>query len=372
MRYTSCRTSFRQGGFGLVEIMIGLLIGIISMLVMLQMLSISSKQNGVTNSGNDATNEGAIALYSLKSEISMAGYGLSDLSILGCSLQLRTGVSVNIAPVTINPTNITGLGFSRDAATDSLIVMYSGTNGAPLGDVVSGANNAMQTINAFAVGDWVIAVPITRATPCNLTLDKVTALATVNGSTNPNAITLNSGSTLTAGMRVFNLGNSFRVAGFALYNANLTTCDYTNTATDCTQAANWISMAPNIASLRVQYGRETVAAASMNAQVNLYDQTSPDLTGATNAACSWARIPGLRLALVARSAQPSSGATQTAPVWDGQFAGNPTATSTATAIDLSANTSWQNYRYKVFQTTLPLRNITWVVSDPTWAGKSSC
>jgi len=357
----------QQAGFGLVEVMVGLAIGLIAILVMVQMIAFSNNQANITSAGDDALNEGAIALYSLQSELSQAGFGIADLGILGCNLSLRSGVSVNVAPVTLNPDNITGLGFSRDAATDSFIVMYAKTNGAPLGDIVYGANNVMQTVSAFAVGDWVVSAPATRTIPCNLTLDKVTAL---NGTTN--AITLSSGSTLAIGSRLFNLGSSFRVAGFAVFNGNLSSCDYTNSGTDCTQAANWSPMAANIASMRLQYGRETTAGASMNGIVSLYDQTSPDLSGATNAACSWIRIPGLRLALVARSVQGTASVTTTAPVWDGSFAGNPTASSVATPIDLSANASWQNYRYKVFQTTLPLRNITWVVSDPTWNGRSSC
>ena len=361
------RHGAKQGGFGMVEVMVGLAIGLISILVMVQMIAFSNNQANITSAGDDALNEGAIALYSLQSELSQAGYGIADLGMLGCSLSLRNGVSVNIAPVTLNPSNITGLSFSRDAATDSLMVMYAKTNGPPLGDIVYGANNVMQTVTAFAVGDWVVSAPATRTIPCNLTLDKVTAL---NGSTN--AITLSSGSTLSIGSRLFDLGNAFRVAGFAVYNGNLSTCDYTNTATDCTQAASWTPMAANIASMRMQYGRETVAGTSMNGIVSLYDQTSPDLTGASNTACSWVRIPGLRLALVARSVQGTASATPSAPTWDGSFAGNPTASSVATPIDLSANAGWQNYRYKVFQATLPLRNITWVVSDPTWNGRSTC
>ena len=48
------------------------------------------------------------------------------------------------------------------------------------------------------------------------------------------------------------------------------------------------------------------------------------------------------------------------PTWEGQTANNPTG-SAANAIDVSATaTNWANYRYKVFQTTVPLRNVTWM------------
>jgi type IV pilus assembly protein PilW len=84
-----------------------------------------------------------------------------------------------------------------------------------------------------------------------------------------------------------------------------------------------------------------------------------------NTMCNWARISALRLALVARSAQMEkvaitgvAGGAPT-PVWDGSVAGNPTG-SVATPIDLTGGANWQSYRYKTFQSVVPLRNISWL------------
>jgi type IV pilus assembly protein PilW len=66
----------------------------------------------------------------------------------------------------------------------------------------------------------------------------------------------------------------------------------------------------------------------------------------------------VRLALVARSTQTEKDVVTTAaPVWEGSYdtVGNPAA-----GIVLSGLTDWQKYRYKVFQTTVPLRNLSWM------------
>jgi type IV pilus assembly protein PilW len=73
------------------------------------------------------------------------------------------------------------------------------------------------------------------------------------------------------------------------------------------------------------------------------------------------------MAVVARSAQREKEAVTTAdPLWDvGQ-----TVTVTGTAdcgesqcltlqVSTAADTEWQHYRYKVFDTVIPLRNMLW-------------
>jgi type IV pilus assembly protein PilW len=74
----------------------------------------------------------------------------------------------------------------------------------------------------------------------------------------------------------------------------------------------------------------------------------------------------VRVAVVARSAQPEKPAaglgapcdtTTVAPTWSGN-------TGIARSFDLStiplpAGVTWQCYRYRVFETTVPLRNWIW-------------
>lgn len=333
----------RMAGFGLVEIMVAMLIGMFGVLIMMQVLTVSEEQKRTTTSGNDAMNEGVLALYALQSDVRMSGYGITDAKILGCSLVLRAGVTLaSLSPVSINPAQITG----ADANTDTLLVFSSNSYGTPQGDVVIGAGNTMQTPSAFVVNDWVVVAPAVRPAPCTLTLDRV---SNVVAST----LTLASGVTANAGDTIFNLGQSYRAMGYAVRNGSLTSCDYTNAGVNCATAGDWNAIASNIASLRAQYGRDTTAGA-MDTFVDVYDQATPANL------CGWARVSALRLALVARSVQMEKAeVTGAAPVWDGSAAGNPPG-STAAPFVLTGDANWKYYRYRVFQTQVPIRNMTWM------------
>lgn len=333
---------------GLVEVMVALVIGMFGVLVMMQLLSVTEEQKRTTTSGNDAMNEGVLALYAMQTDLRMAGYGMADRRLLGCALTLRPGVVLSrLAPVVINSSNITG----KDANTDSLLVLYGNTTGTPQGVNIVASGNVVQTPSAFAVNDWVVAGPASPPSPCTLTLQRVAAVDATNRT-----VTLASGAALTSGDALFNLGQSIRAVGYAIRNGNLAMCDFTDTGRDCTQAGAWVAIANNMVSMRAQYGRDTTAP-NMDAIIDTYDQTAP------TTACELIRVPAARLALVARSTQTEkesvTGVTGGAPtpVWEGSLdaAGNPAA-----PIVLTGLTDWQKYRYKVFQTTVPLRNVSWM------------
>jgi type IV pilus assembly protein PilW len=153
---------------------------------------------------------------------------------------------------------------------------------------------------------------------------------------------------------------------YAVRGGNLTVCDYTNyncgSATYATiNAANqqiWVPIAGNIVSLKAQYGRNSNGG-TMTGIVDLYDQTTPA------SSCNWVRTSAIRVALVAIGSIDVNNVITTAPVWDGSntiLAAAPLPGSTANPIDLSlvpnVTTNWKKYHYKVFQTTIPIRNIT--------------
>lgn len=339
----------RMQGFGLIEILVAMLIGMFGVLIMTQVLTVSEEQKRTTTTGNDAMNEGVLALYAVQSDIRMAGYGITDPKILGCGLTLRPGVVLGaLAPVVLNSANITG----ADANTDTVLVFSSNNFNTPQGVPVTAAGNIVQTPTAFAVNDWVVYAPAVRPAPCNLTVDRVTNIAA-------NAVTLASGAAMAAGGTLFNLGQSYRVQGYAVRNRNLTTCDYTNPGVDCSAAASWNAIANNIPSMRAQYGRDATAPA-MDAIVDIYDQSTPDVAVTPNTLCPWSRISAVRMVLVARSAQMErSEVTGVAPSWDGAIANNPPGSAT-TAVVLTGDPDWKSYRYKPFESLVPIRNMAWM------------
>jgi len=349
-----------QAGFSLIEVMVAVIIGMIAMVVVLQIFGSSEARKRATTGGNDAQTGGLIALNTLQRDVRQAGYGITTLKLLGCNLAVPKGTISGLAPVIINSGSIP----KGDDDTDTLLVAYGVANGSPEGDVINtvpgSGQYAVATPTSYNVNDWVIAEQDARPSPCNLALDQVTAKAAPGTAT----IGVAKGSSDMAFGTLYNLGANSgdktlgpQFLGYRVSKGNLVMCDFM--ANDCSQdnTTAWVPIASNIVSMRAQYGRDTTP--KMDGVIDVFDRVAPAVSGDTNA-CDILRIAAVRIALVARSGDyDKSTPTANAPVWDGTDADNP-AGSEALPIKLSANTDWQKYRYKVFQTTVPIRATTWL------------
>lgn len=70
-------------GFTLVEILVGLLMGMIAMIVVMQVFALSESRKRSTTGGADATTNAAAALYLIEREVKMAGWGLDTALYMG-------------------------------------------------------------------------------------------------------------------------------------------------------------------------------------------------------------------------------------------------------------------------------------------------
>lgn len=339
-------------GFSLVEIMVALVIGSLAAIIMLQVFALSEERKRTTTSGGDAQSNGVLAFYQLQRDIAQAGYGFSATSLFNCNTVWPVASGSNIttpvrlAPVTINPG--TAIIPAGDADTDTLLVIYGNNNGQPQGNLIlaqSGASNTVQMPTSFTVGDRVIAGPATCT--ANLALDRVTA-------TTASTVTVATGG---AGTTLYNLGPAPSILAYAIRNSTLTVCDYL--VNDCGITADkdkpsiWVPIAYNIVSMRAVYLRD--AAGAMDGIVDTRDQTTP------TTACGWARLPAVNLALVARSGQFNKDiVTAAAPSWSD----NANAPIGGAGGALAADASWKNYRYKVFESVIFLRNVGWMGVQP--------
>lgn len=123
------RSRRRHAGFSLVELMIGLLLGMLAIIVIMQVFSVSEGYKRATTGGDDAQNNGAIALYELQRNVRQSGLGTGAFPIIGCNVQLRAGVTLNaLSPLTINHASIPAA--ARDADTDTLLVVTGNGNGS--------------------------------------------------------------------------------------------------------------------------------------------------------------------------------------------------------------------------------------------------
>lgn len=375
-----------HAGFSLVELMVAMVIGLLGIIVMMQLFSVFEGQKRTTTGGDDAISTGVISLDGLQRDLQKSGWGISAHRLIGCAASgLNVGIiPIPLAPVTIYPSaglNVTiPTGFPAvpdpDPNTDVLLIVSGNGNGSVEGDVITlvvGSSYRVHTPTAFVTGDRVVAAPAVRtALPCNVNLSTVANNGVI---LTPVQVDFAFGA---ATDLLFNLGQRPTVRGYAVRGGNLTLCDFATI--DCTIVGNWVPIAENVVSLRAQYGRDTTdvaplppARARMDGVVDLtdvWDQQIVDPVAfpvSTDAskntvACAVLRNIAVRVVLVARSSQPERtldwpartlNVTPNPPLWIG---------SGGAPISLPSPDptwpTWRDFRYKTFQTVVPLRNIT--------------
>jgi type IV pilus assembly protein PilW len=140
-------------------------------------------------------------------------------------------------------------------------------------------------------------------------------------------------------------------------------------ATDIGGDASAAAVADNIVSLKAQYGFDTRVGTAFDPdagmQVTQWSNTMIDADGSAVAgdAGDWQRIAAVRLAVVARSqaAGAACSATTDKPVAFALAAPSGVAAVPVT-IDVAVAgdpVDWHCYRYRVFETVVPLRNASW-------------
>ncbi|WP_338848087.1 PilW family protein [Massilia sp. W12] len=342
MHATATYPAKHRSGFSLIEVLVGLAIGMLGMLVMLQVFNLTDSGKRATTSGDDAQTSGALAIYSLQRDIRQGGFGFTARNLLGCSLRLESGVTLPaIGATIINPgTDVIPAG---DSNSDTLLVYVGNGMGIPSGDRINGHpspdNFRMVSPALFNINTRVIPGPDSTAFPCARTMTRVVA-------TDPGGVTTAAGdATVTVRDWLFDVGLSPRILAYAVRNSRLMQCDFmqNDCRTGLSDPAIWQAVADNVVSMRARYAKQTVSRGG----ASQWDQVTPL---PTESFASWQNILGIQLALVARSAQyEKTAVTLATPSWQG---------SATLPLNLSHLSDWQHYRYKIFETTIPIRNIT--------------
>ncbi|MEI8363549.1 MAG: PilW family protein [Betaproteobacteria bacterium] len=393
----------QRAGFSLVELMVGLVIGLLATLVIMQIFSAFEGQKRTTMGTADAQTSGSVALYSIQREVQLAGYALplydpSNMP-LGCATATPDTVSangaaaadgvtdvdhdnnaatdnINLSPIDIIDGDAAGvaLGGVQTGASDSLIIRYGDSASAGVQtNVVAAAANTVSVLNNQGCNQGDV-VYVVRNTDCVATrVNDALLLATTATRADPVHIVLANAAGIVIDAKLACLGawNQFRYQ----VTANQLT------RTDARQPNAATPVVDGIVNIQAQYG------ISANPQSNLITSWV-DATGAWatpgnlggNAVCNAATaqrgcIKAVRVALVARNSLLETTAVSTACssvsaanptglcAWDATSA-NPVNATDAPTINLSliagvANPDWDHYRYKVYETIIPLRNIIW-------------
>jgi len=383
-----------NAGFSLIEIMVGMVMGLISMVIVMQVFASFEGQKRTTTSGSDAQTNGGVGLYTIERDIRTAGYGFADA--LGCTVktaqntlinQTPAGSSFILAPVTITQ----GAGGLPD--TISIMASNKQNWSVPVRNITDHTLNGtfhtyfdVSSSIGLAQNDLLVAYETDNAGVLikTCTLLQVSNPDPVLSPVNHNAGNWNSNpaifpaSDYTTNALLINLG-SLMVRYYSLdAGSNLVTREYdsaTNSGLDINNDPAQ-TLSSDVVNLQAQYGFDTRSAATIQAacppntasgQCSIVDTWSDTMIdadgsgGAAGDAGDIARIYAVRFAVVARSGlkekpDPATGVcniTTAKPTWAGgtiDVSKNP---------DGSANADWKCYRYKTFETIVPLRNPIW-------------
>ncbi|OGA22093.1 MAG: hypothetical protein A3I02_11150 [Betaproteobacteria bacterium RIFCSPLOWO2_02_FULL_67_26] len=387
----------RALGFSLVEIMVAAVIGLIGSVVIFQVFAVSESQKRTTTGGGDAQQAGLLALYSIERDARMAGYGINYAPLLG-----RQVLASDDGPPARDPILPANSEFKMVAieitdgvggAPDGLRFVYGNSDLSVAPVRLNSASASASTVHKVAIrfgflpGDLVLACDTSTASKCSIqqVTDVPDTPAEEVHHVSAATYTPPSGGSATArynkaggngvdypgwsntnqsGGVVYNLGQA---PGVIDYSIATTTGQlmHRNLLTTSTASA----IMDGIVQLQAQYGRDTSGTA--DGTVDVWDTTQPaDFDG-------WSRVLALRIAIVARSSQFDKTYCSPNPQWT---QGNGTATNfLMTNIDGSADSytgaaactpnalpvlnanpnNWRNYRFRVFETAIPVRNAIW-------------
>lgn len=381
----------RVKGLSLIELLVGMAIAMIASIVIFQVFSTSEAIKRRTTAGNDAQQSGSYALYVLERHISMAGAGFARVPrVMGCAVVINAGAQARIPAGGAYPAPFSGvipatlrwapiLIVDGGADSDALITM-AGQNQAlntPVTVTTAPSTDNVSLVSTVGVGqgDLLLAVEQDGAADCRVAQTAEALPAVLSGETaaryaNPIELTgaqFSNGTNfngLSASTFVTSLGGAPIMAAFAL-NADRSLVSY-----DLMQghAGTAMILADNIVNIQAAYG---VSATPFDAKIQEWAAPTGDwaiatlMDGSAASANRLQRLRAIRLAVVARNAQPERDVVETAYA---NAAGNwgwslfndendikvtGTLSDTANAQGLTA----RHFRYKVYDVVIPLRNM---------------
>lgn len=373
-RLSRLRNHRFQGGLSLVELLIGLVIGLVATLAISNLFSGFEARKRMITGGADAQSSGVLAMYYMQRDAQNAGYGLplynsSDPSPLLCPINTsinQAGVVINLSPVII-----------VDGGTGNDIVRIRYGNPASGGASLRATGTmTAPTLDGRLIGCQENDVVLFHQTPANPNcslgrLQSLRADRTIN-----NLSELNTPPTASP-VTILNGADWVRFSCLGAWNQY----EYSlNAAMELTRTGGTPGTAPfpdstavpvasDIVALQAQYGiattvDPTVTSTTAAGFLNRVDQWV-DATGTFGpgiALIDRNRIRAIRIAVVARDGNMQK--TTVSQACNGAAVGVSRvciwqADATPANVDLSGLPNWQRYRYRTFEATIPLRNIIW-------------
>ena len=377
--------SIRRGqrGFSLVEIMVGVAIGLVGLLVIFKTVAIWDSHTRSATSGGDAQVAGTLAMFNIERDIKLAGmgFGTAPATEMGCQVDAndttgRGAFNFRLYPILI----AAGVG----GAPDALTVLYGNSSFISSREEFTGSTAAGKQLprrNGFRPGDLAVVAGaptgIPAVTPC--------ALVQITGNANPDTYTLdhaNGGFVAdpvygaasaasrfndAAGTAGYSTGGIYSLGPFPQLNvwqvANSRSLQRIDSLRD---PATPFDVADGVVSMKAIYGLDIDAD-------NRVAGACPGPEWTTTPPTDWTTVRAIRVAILVRSSQFERSADATAsaavsaavtsvnPSWScGQFLMTNVdgGLDSFSATDSNPN-NWRYYRYQVYEKVIPLRNMIW-------------
>ena len=358
-----------QRGVGLMEVMVSIVIGMLLVLVIYQVYEISESQKRTITAGSDAQQNAGYGLFVLGRDISMGGNGIASSATALDSCALLRPIPVLI--------EAGGDGVTPDGDTpDTITVLYGGSH--TLSTPVQFKSNATGTASYVVPGpvgfsahpsdankvDVIVAVEgatctVSTITPGGVSVDPVTGFTTISHTivAGPTSATYNAVSA-----SLVNLGPAASMGKVAY---TLDTASHVLRTQNLLPTAGPVNpLISDVVNLKAQYGLDTNNDGSIDVwqdAVGAWSAASLPLPATPLATLQ--QIRAIRVAIVTRSNQYEK-----EPITAGTPPGVPagkigmfcdTATPATCAFTMTLTPDDQHYRYKVLETSIPLRNALW-------------
>jgi type IV pilus assembly protein PilW len=358
----------RQPGMTMVEILVAVTIGLIGILIISQAYLTSENFNRSTVGEGGAQTNGLLALYSVERDVRMSGYGFANSAAMGCNQiywYFDPEYSANIAGGSLPNITLAPVLITRDTTAPvdvepvELTVMYATGAERMMPSTLSDFNKSSSEVEVdgtagFRENDLVLLVG-----PTGCTLGKITQV-----QPGPQKLQLNPGvsaphnppswgafpTTYEKGNSILNLGNPV-VRVYSIGSGKLQVTDgFLQSGVGTT-----FTLVDGIVDMRAQYGHDT----NGDGTVDDWNSTTPTTSA------GWTGVLAVRVGVLARignyekPAGADCDATTAAPAWSG----SSIAADAFNKLDFATVTSEHRcYRYRVLETTIPLRNMIWRAS----------
>lgn len=346
-----------EQGFSLIELMVGVVIGLIAILVVYQVFAAAEGIKRNTTSVGDAQQNGLLSSFMLGIELANAGNGVATAArdLGACPGSANFAQTWRPIPVMI----VDGGGAN---IPDSFMVSYSVSNAviAPAPFTTTAAANADYTVQSptgFQVNDLIVAVGGTPATS-GCAASKVTAVsaADVNGVVTVSHTDPGVGATFGNAAMLFNMGPAasaqkvrydLTAAGIlrstALFKTDGTPNDDTSPPPN--------PLASNVVNMKLQYGLDTDKNGVLEwVSAGTSPWTPTELmsgTPANNLIVQLKTLKAVRIGIVVRGEQ-----------WDRDAPDVPWSLFGG-AYSGTFVRAGGNYRYRTYETVIPIRNELW-------------